>query len=82
MITGRLLENCFIESFNGRLRDECLNVYDFASIDHAQRLIESWGEDYNQFRPHGALGHLTPSEYAKRGQEYASEVAELQLRAM
>ena len=79
---GKPVENAFIESFNGRLRDECLNVYDFASIDHAQRLIEAWRRDYNQFRPHGALGHLTPSEYAERGQKTASEVADLQLKAV
>lgn len=79
---GKPVENAFIESFNGRLRDECLNVYDFASLDHAQRLIEAWRQDYNQFRPHGALGQLTPSEYAERGQKPASEVTEFQLRAV
>lgn len=72
---GKPVENCFIESFNGRLRDECLNVYDFASLDQAQRLLEHWRQDYNQFRPHGALGHLTPSEYAERGQINTSEAA-------
>lgn len=74
---GKPVENAFIESFNGRLRDECLNVNDFISLGDAQALIEAWRQDYNQFRPHGALGHLTPSEYAKRGQAHASEVAEL-----
>ena len=56
------------ESFNGRLRDECLNVTEFMSIEHAKAQIEAWRIDYNEHRPHGALGHLTPSEYAKRGQ--------------
>ena len=73
------VENAFIESFNGRLRDECLNVYSFESVTHAQGLIEAWRRDYNDHRPHGALGHLTPSEYAEQGQTPGSEVADLQL---
>ena len=74
---GRPVENAFIESFNGRLRDECLNVFSFESIGHAQAVIESWRRDYNDHRPHGALGHLTPSEYADRGQNYDPKVADL-----
>jgi putative transposase len=73
------VENAFIESFNGRLRDECLNVYSFESIAHAQELIEGWRRDYNDRRPHGALGHLTPSEYATQRQMNGSEAARLQL---
>ena len=76
---GKPVENAFIESFNGRLRDECLNVYSFESIAHAQELIEGWRRDYNDRRPHGALGHLTPSEYARRRQTSSSEVAALQV---
>jgi putative transposase len=60
---GKPIENAFIESFNGRLRDECLNVHQFASIADAQAKIEAWRLDYNQRRPHGSLGHLTPSEF-------------------
>lgn len=75
---GKPVENAFIESFNGRLRDECLNVYSFESISHAQELIEAWRRDYNEHRPHGALGKLTPSEYAAQGQMHGSEVAALQ----
>jgi len=74
---GKPVENAFIESFNGRLRDECLNVYGFESIAHAQALIEAWRRDYNEHRPHGALGHLTPSEYAAQGQSSGSKVAVL-----
>ena len=74
---GKPVENAFIESFNGRLRDECWNVYSFESIGHAQRLIESWRRDYNDHRPHGALGRLTPSEYATQGQNHDAEAAEL-----
>ena len=60
---GKPIENAFIESFNGRLRDECLNVHQFASIADAQTKIEAWRLDYNQRRPHGSLGHLTPTEF-------------------
>jgi len=64
---GKPIENAFIESFNGRLRDECLNVHQFACIADAQARIEAWRLDYNQRRPHGSLGHLTPTEFmAKR----------------
>ncbi len=76
---GKPVENAFIESFNGRLRDECLNVYSFESIAHAQDLIEAWRRDYNDRRPHGALGHLTPSEYATQRQTRGSEVADLHI---
>jgi putative transposase len=77
---GKPVENALIESFNGRLRDECLNVYSFVSIAHAQELIEAWRHDYNHQRPHGALGQLTPSEYAERSQTHGLEAANLQLR--
>jgi len=60
---GKPIENAFIESLNWRLRDECLNVHQFASIADAQTKIEAWRLDYNQRRPHGSLGHLTPSEF-------------------
>ena len=63
---GKPVENAFIESFNGRLRDECLNVHQFMSIADAQAKIEAWRVDYNQRRPHGSLGHLTPDEYARQ----------------
>jgi putative transposase len=65
---GKPVENAFIESFNGRLRDECLNVHQFTSIEDAKRKIEAWRIDYNQRRPHGSLGHLTPNEFAAQGQ--------------
>ena len=62
---GKPVENAFIESFNGRLRDECLNVHQFTSIDDAKAKIEAWRIDYNQRRPHSSLGHLTPNEFAR-----------------
>ena len=63
---GKPVENAFIESFNGRLRDECLNVEQFASVADAQAKIEAWRVDYNQRRPHGSLGHLTPTEFVEQ----------------
>jgi len=73
---GKPVENAFIESFNGRLRDECLNVPQFTSIDDAKAKIEAWRVDYNQRRPHSSLGHLTPNEYVARRQEQrAAEAA-------
>lgn len=60
---GKPIENAFAESFNGRLRDECLNTNWFLSIKHAREIIESWRKDYNTFRPHSSLGGLTPSEF-------------------
>ena len=65
---GKPVENAYIESFNGRLRDECLNVHQFSSIADARAKIEAWRVDYNQRRPHGSLGHLTPNEFAHQGQ--------------
>src|SRR5262245_29282043 len=65
---GKPIENAFIESFNGRFRAECLNVQQFASIADAQTKIEAWRLDYNQRRPHGSLGHLTPTEFVAQRQ--------------
>jgi putative transposase len=66
-------ENGFIESFNARLRDECLNVNEFATLEEARSVLRSWQHDYNHHRPHGSLGHLTPSEFAVRGQKADAE---------
>jgi putative transposase len=60
------VENGFIESFNGKLRDECLNANQFLSIEDARRKIEAWRIDYNLHRPHSALGHRSPQEYLRR----------------
>lgn len=59
---GKPIQNAFIESFNSRLRDECLNVHWFTSLADAQVLIETWRLDYNQCRPHSALDYRTPEE--------------------
>lgn len=62
---GSPWQNAWIESFNGRLRDEFLNGWQFDNLLEAQVLIEDWRIDYNEHRPHSAHGDLTPSEYAK-----------------
>jgi len=65
---GKLVENAFIEAFNGRLRDECLNVHQFTSIEDARAKIEAWRVDYNARRPHSSLGLLTPNEFVAQRQ--------------
>jgi len=62
---GKPVDNAFVESFNGRLRDECLNENWFQSLREARDIIEAWREDYNDVRPHRSLGGRTPSEYAQ-----------------
>jgi len=60
---GKPTDNAFIESFNGRLRQECLNQNWFTSIDDARQIVETWRQDHNEYRPHSSLGQLTPSEF-------------------
>lgn len=66
---GKPMQNGFVESFNGRLRDECLNEHLFASLVYARQIIEDWRIDYNTERPHTSLGGLTPVEYADQRTE-------------
>lgn len=61
---GSPWETPWIESFNGRLRDECLNINEFGSLTEARVIIEDWRNEYNTWRPHSSLGNLTPTEYA------------------
>jgi putative transposase len=63
---GKPTENAHIESFNGRLRDECLNLHLFGSLQDAREKIEAWRIDYNNWRPHSSIGNLTPREFARR----------------
>ena len=62
---GKPAQNAFAESFNGRLRDECLNANWFTSLSDARRKIEGWRQDYNQQRPHSSLNYLPPAEFAR-----------------
>jgi putative transposase len=61
---GKPVQNAFIESFNGRLRDECLNANWFLTTADARRKIQAWAADYNDARPHSSLNYLTPREFA------------------
>jgi putative transposase len=67
---GKPVQNAFIESFNSKLRDECLNEHVFLTLAEARETIDAWRYDYNHRRPHSSLGALTPTEFAAlKGQE-------------
>ncbi len=63
---GKPTQNGRLESFNGRLREECLNVSWFENLFDARRKVTAWKEEYNQERPHSSLGYLTPAEFARQ----------------
>jgi putative transposase len=63
---GRPVQNAFVESFHGKLRDECLNASWFANLFEARAKIGAWKEEYNEERPHSSLGYLAPREFARR----------------
>ena len=69
---GKPTQNAYVESFNGKFRDECLNEHWFVSMDHAKAAISSWRRDYNEVRPHSSLGKLTPSAFAAQLREHGS----------
>lgn len=60
---GKPVENCYVESFNGKFRDECLDMNWFTSIEQAKRIIEKWRLEYNEYRPHSSLNNLSPVEF-------------------
>ena len=70
---GKPTDNAFVESFNGRLRDECLNAHWFLSLADAKSKIEAWRRQYNESRPHTALGWLTPQEFALAAAQQVAE---------
>ncbi len=72
---GKPIENAYAESFNGKLRDECLNENWFVTMEDARSRIEAWRLDYNQVRPHSGLDNLTPSEFALRHDLGAADAA-------
>jgi putative transposase len=74
---GKPTQNAFIESFNGRLRDELLNETLFTSLAHARAALAAWREDYNHIRPHGALGNLAPCAYAASSAPYPQQAGAL-----
>lgn len=65
---GNPIQNAFIESFNGCIRDECLSDHWFTNLPQARTLIAAWRRDYNQRRPHSSLNYLTPAEFADKHQ--------------
>ena len=66
---GKPVENAFIESFNGRLRQECLNQHHFLDLEEARKTIEEWRMNYNDFRPHRSLDGMTPEAFAGQWQD-------------
>lgn len=70
---GKPTDNAYIESFNGSLRDECLNVHWFLSLDDARSKIEAWRREYNGYRPHRSLADLSPDEFAEKHDAGASD---------
>jgi putative transposase len=70
---GKPVDNTYIESFNGRLRDECLNINWFMSLNHACEVIGQWQGDYNSIRPHSSLGRLTPEEFLVQQTDFCQE---------
>ena len=70
---GKPTQNAYIESFNGKFRDECLNEHWFATLAEARALIAAWRRDYNEQRPHSSLGYLTPVEFAGRSRTIPCE---------
>ena len=63
---GKPMQNGYIESFNGKFREECLEQHWFKNLSEAKEFVEDWRLEYNQIRPHMALGNLTPTEYARK----------------
>jgi putative transposase len=73
---GQPMQNGYIESFNGKFRDECLSQHWFISLEEARSVSEEWRIDYNERRPHRSLRHLTPAEFAaKCGSQQAAELS-------
>jgi putative transposase len=72
---GKPTQNAYIESFNGKFRDECLNENWFVSLDHAKAAIAAWRRDYNEVRPHSSLGKRTPAEFAAMLREHGTLAA-------
>ncbi len=63
---GKPIQNAFVESFNGKFRDECLNEHWFLSLKEARKRIEDWRQQYNSVRPHSSLNYLTPEQFANQ----------------
>ena len=73
---GRPMQNGYIESFNGKFRDECLNEHWFQTLAQAREAISAWRRDYNEVRPHSAIGRIPPARFAERHRRRAGDAAE------
>jgi putative transposase len=76
---GKPTQNAYIESFNGKFRDECLNEHWFRSLHHAKKEIAAWRRDYNETRPHSSLSNLTPAEFAVNQRQHSIDFLEHQV---
>jgi putative transposase len=79
---GKPVQNAFIESFNGKFRDECLNEHWFLTLQEAQLVIEAWRREYNEERTHSAIGDMTPQEFITNYQHEAHRTQELTSSAL
>lgn len=75
---GKPVQNCYVESFNGRFRDECLNEHWFTSLQDTRSIIDAWRDDYNEVREHGSLRGMAPAEY-RRAMESAENASRFPL---
>jgi putative transposase len=73
---GKPTQNAYIESFNGKFRDECLNDHYFNTLAHARALIAEWRRDYNETRPHSSLGRIPPAQFAAQHRSNSSDTAQ------
>jgi putative transposase len=76
---GKPTQNAYIESFNGKFRDECLNDHYFRNLEHARAVITAWRRDYNEARPHSGIGRIPPAEFAARFRSGSSNATELRI---
>ncbi len=79
---GKPVQNAFIESFNGKFRDECLNEHGFVTLQEAQLVIEAWRREYNEERTHSAIGDVTPQEFILNHQNKAPLTQEVTSSAL
>ena len=70
---GKPTQNAYIESFNGKFRDECLNEHYFLTLAESREIVSTWRKDYNEVRPHSMLGQLAPAEFAARFRDVSKE---------
>jgi putative transposase len=76
---GKPTQNAYIESFNGKFRDECLNDHYFSNLAHARAVIAAWRRDYNEARPHSGIGRIPPAEFAARHRLTSNHATELHI---